>query len=309
MYKLINLSVIATALLSINIYAANVTVESASPSLYFDDTDHITGNPSYQWKFGTNTNADATINDFYMYELVNQQYVMRFYGTDSGKKLTNTLIVNSSGDINLADGSVFIDKSANHVGIGTTIPQGNSSSTSLDITSTSTSELFFSDAFNGWEIYTGASGLWFKDQVTASNPFKVINGAPTNSLVVYSSGNIGIGTSGPSAKLDVVGDIKSTVSVANTAGDGLTSLMVLEATNTDVSKVSDTAFVLRNGRTGKQWNFRTTKDGTGFAATINGTGGTEFEVVNDTNDFQNTKLYIGGKLVFANGKIQAGVLP
>ncbi len=103
--------------------------------------------------------------------------------------------------------------------------------------------------------------------------------------------------------LDVNGTIVATVESNNSVGDGLTKVMVLDANNTNTAKQSDAAFTLRNGRTGTQWNFRTTGGGNGFAATKEGTGGVEFKVVNKTGDINGTTLTVGGIVIFEDGQL------
>jgi len=168
--------------------------------------------------------------------------------------------------------------------------------------------LYQTDGFvdGQWALDVGSDGLWFvpKDDMagTYSAPLKVRHDAASNTLVIgtnddtnVTNGYVGIGTDSPEAKLDV------RYNGENTAGDGLTNLMVLEATNTNATLTSDTGFALKNGRSGKQWNFRTTDDGTGFAATINGTGGTEFKIINNTANISGTNLYLGSGATCVNG--------
>ena len=167
--------------------------------------------------------------------------------------------------------------------------------------------LYLFDGYGSkWGMDAGNDGLWFVADRPVPDTYgaalKIRNVAKNNTLVIggiddqnATSGYVGIGTDTPESQLNVKWE------GSNPEGDGLTKLMVLETTNSDASKTSDAGFVLRNGRTGKQWNFRTTKDGSGFAATIDGTKGTEFEVVNDTNDKTNTKLYLGNGASCVNG--------
>ena len=307
---------ITTALLLFTFFgvqgqAADLTASSASPKITFTDSDPV----------GTSTiSVNKRTNDtwFNIYDDVGNWLIHGLLTNDSDRSID----IAANGNINLANGSVFIERLTNAVGVGTTTPEEdihvvNTSTTTVGVfplTTTRGDATLKLDAYDNssWSmgaryykttLGSGIKSFGITDNSTANTPFSIYQGASANSLNIYSS-NVSIGT-----KLNVHDTISSTFNGATTAGDGLTTVMTLEATNSDASKVSDTAFVLRNGRTGKQWNFRTTKDGDGFAATINGTGGTEFEIVNDTTDFHNTKLYIGGKLVFANGKIQAGVLP
>lgn len=55
-----------------------------------------------------------------------------------------------------------------------------------------------------WEIQTGASIFQIDDQLTGTRPFAIEETAPTDSLYIASSGDIGMGTSTPAAGLDMV---------------------------------------------------------------------------------------------------------
>lgn len=169
--------------------------------------------------------------------------------------------------------------------------------------------LYQTDGFlNGqWALDAGSDGLWFVPKEadltgTYNAPLKVRHDALANTLVIgtnddtnVTNGYVGIGTDTPESQLNIKwnGD--------NSAGDGLSALLVIDTTNTNANKTSDAGFILRNGRTGKQWNFRTTDDGEGFAATINGTGGTEFKLTNATNNIAGTNLYLGSGAKCVNG--------
>ncbi|WP_415407451.1 tail fiber domain-containing protein [Sulfurovum sp. CS9] len=157
--------------------------------------------------------------------------------------------------------------------------------------------LYQYDGFGAqWGFDVGSDGLWLVPKVpvggTYSAPFKLRNAAADNVLVIGGNaegteGYVGIGTDAPSAKLDVQW------SGSNTAGDGLTNLLVLSATNSAVDKSSDAGFRLVNGNTSKGWNFRTNSGGDAFQATLQGTGGSEFTVKNATANVSGTELYLG----------------
>jgi len=155
-----------------------------------------------------------------------------------------------------------------------------------------------------WAFDVGSHGLWFVNKAPVSGsynaPFKVDNNATANALVVGSSesgkeGFVGFGTDTPNAQVDIKW------SGTNTVGDGLTGLVELTATNTVGDSKSDAGFVLRNGSTNKQWNFRTSNSGDSFSATQQGTGGTEFKVYNDTGAVSGTKVYVGNGASCVNG--------
>lgn len=105
-----------------------------------------------------------------------------------------------TGDLNVGSGDFFVDDSAGRVGIGTTSP-----SYLLHLSGTAP-ELAFQD--------TDGSAIWRARSVTnnfhitetgAGDPFIIQSGAGANALVINSSGNVGIGTTSPSAKLHVDG--------------------------------------------------------------------------------------------------------
>ncbi len=256
-------------------YAADLTASSSTPRINFVDTDS-----------GTNV-IDIVTTDggfFNIYDPVNNDWIIWGYSTGNS---SNTFQYDSSGDINLADGSVFIDRSEKSMGIGTVAPE-----TSLHIAGDGDIRSDYSG--HGWKLDN--NGAWFNiGSTTTFWPFSIHEDAPAMSLQIVADGDIGLGTNSPQAKLDVRGDIEATWSGSNTVGDGLTNLITLSATNSDVggSITSDAGFRLVNGSTSKGWNFRTNSGGDSFQATLQGTGGSEFTVTNATANVSGTELYLG----------------
>jgi hypothetical protein len=113
---------------------------------------------------------------------------------------TLTVLTGGTGDLNWDSGTLFVDSSANAVGIGTSSPSGNlhvssSGDTIARITSADGNGAFLdlgdaSDPDGGRIVYDSGSNLGFS---TAS----------TERMRIDSSGNVGIGTSSPSQKLTV----------------------------------------------------------------------------------------------------------
>ena len=258
-----------------------------SPGVYFNDTgDANNGSWGYSWFLG------GFAEDFRL--IRNNLIIVQI---DQSSNTENTMIVDSLGDINLADGSVFIDRSANQMGIGTSIP-----ATEIHTVGGDTPTLRLDQDGSGgwspqiWDVAGNETNFFVRDVTNGSTlPFRIQPGAPTSSIYINSTGDIGIGTSSPTAKLDVQGDITSTWTGSNTVGDGLTNLVTLTATNSDVggSITSDAGFRLVNGSTSKGWNFRTNSGGDSFQATLQGTGGSEFTVTNATANVSGTELYLG----------------
>jgi len=167
--------------------------------------------------------------------------------TITGAKTFTSALTQSGGDVNFDSGTLFVDESANRVGIGTSSP-----STTLDIngsikanrtntfpaefTTTSSQTDILRGAIVGNAISTGdmADGfgpaVTFQIQDNTSNlePIAYFGGFRDGSdvkgglafytataqynyqerMTIKSDGNVGIGTTSPSAKLDVVGDVE-----------------------------------------------------------------------------------------------------
>ncbi|WP_415407296.1 tail fiber domain-containing protein [Sulfurovum sp. CS9] len=303
--SIIAASILLSPLLLVQLNAADVIVSSGMPVIDFDDTNTV----GDDWRISGNRNY------WYLRNQVNDVVAMRFPkqsiaansfiaevstgnidiadgAMNINRAQKNALISDSSGDINLANGSVFIDRSADRMGIGTTTPSG-----ALHVKSSGNTDFYLENGTGSaiWRTRIGGSSLdyYITDITNGTQPFTIENNTASNTLYLDSTNNVGIGTNSPQAKLDIRGDIASAWAGSNTVGDGLTNLLVLSASNSEVDKSSDVGFRLVNGSTSKGWNFRTNSGGDSFQATLQGTGGAEFTVTNATSDVSGTELYLG----------------
>lgn len=123
---------------------------------------------------------------------------------------TGTL-TGSTGVLNIGSGQVYKDASGN-VGIGTTSP-----SSRLDITWTANAGIRLSDGTVTGVIYnTGGNSMGIG---AITNHPMVLYTNNTERMRIDSSGNVGIGTSSPSGKLDVSTGINLGLSYLNVAYD------------------------------------------------------------------------------------------
>jgi len=163
--------VVMSILLTFSFYllpakAADLTVTDPSPTIYFDDT----GESGTEWGLS----GDRT--RFYLYNYDTAKYLLNIYdSTDMqlemgptsfkikdqlGNNIVNirrnapySLDIQDDGDVSLAGGSVFINASANRLGIGTTTP-----SAAIQLT-TPVPQILFDDSDE-----TGSEWLMSADQ-------------------------------------------------------------------------------------------------------------------------------------------------
>jgi uncharacterized protein (DUF1499 family) len=158
------------------------------------------------------------------------------------------------------------------------------------------SENTFLGDYAGYSNVSGSYNIFIGNEAgsdeNGSNKLYIENGATSTPLIYGEFDN---------QLLRVNGALEAIHESDNPTGDGLMKVLVLTGTNTNLDKGSDAGFALTNGRTGKAWNFRTTDDGDGFAATINGTGGTEFRIVNASTRYTGANLYLGSGAKCENG--------
>ncbi|MCK4496993.1 MAG: hypothetical protein KAU24_02295, partial [Candidatus Aenigmarchaeota archaeon] len=108
---------------------------------------------------------------------------------------------------------VYNDTSAVTVGIGNNTPI-----TKLAISSPSDQlGIIDSDGSQEWRLSANSNMLYIEDENTGAIPFKIEDGADTDTLIIDDAGHVGIGKTGPTYTLDANGTIRS----KPTSGDGV----------------------------------------------------------------------------------------
>ncbi len=320
--SIVTASVLMTAVLVSQASAADAVISDTSPSLYFDDTDYTA--TSNEWSIYSNTYSSSSGN-FTIRDIISDSFIFRaeaytgsspvyndfvFWAKADGdvcignnsicvqnsSNRANSLYVDTSGDINLADGSVFIDRSLNRLGVGTATPED-------DLHVKGTGDIILDDGTGKWGLWSVGTVFMFADYINGTQPITIDAATATNTLHLDSTDRVGIGTNVPQAKLDVRGDIKSSWSGSNTERDGTKYLVAMSANNSASGKTSDAGFALENKKQDFKWEFRTYEAGEGFTATKALTGGGEFRIENTTTDYRNVKMIVGGVTIFENGHL------
>jgi hypothetical protein len=215
----------------------NVGIGTTSPASKLDIILNSTGG----LKVDTNSDGGATITTYQgstnsnvrQIEFNAQNFQIKT-GVPQGTSTTDAL---------------FIDSSQN-VGIGTTSPTAK-----LHISNTSGDANIVLAGSSGQVLSIDQNSI---RTTTASQIAIFTNSTTTNGLYINSAGNIGIGTTSPSEKLHVVGNVR--IEGDLTVNGSYTQI------DTDVN-------------TTEQWNV--TNDGTGPAVTINQTGAQDIMDVQD----------------------------
>ena len=336
---------VLSCIFSVNAVASDGTISDPTPGVYFNDTDYTAQGNEWLWE----SNNPSTLGHMRLHDMIynNDPIYISNSATDvmalrryslgevclsdnalcikhSTTNKSHSLDVDSSGDINLANGSMFIDRSAKYVGIGTSVPEEdlhiiNTSTESGPYYTTNADASIRLDTYGGskwalgaryWGSIVGSDNYFaIRDVNSSTAPVVIYQGAANYSITISRSSKVGIGTNSPAAKLDVKGTIKSSDTYtakwkdSNTAGDGMKVLVSLDANNTASGKSSDVGFRLRNAQKDFQWDFRTFGYQEGFTATKVGSGGGEFVVLSPTNDFHDAIVKIGDVTIFENGHL------
>ncbi len=150
----------------------------------FEDTS-VGSFPSNDWQLTANDSASGGANRFSIEDI-------------TGGKVPFTVTAGAPTN------SVFVS-SAGRLGLGTSTPgtdihkvSGNTPTLRLDQDGSSgfTSQV--------WDVAGNETNFFIRDVTNASHlPFRIVPGAPTNSLVTAASGNVGLGTLNPLVRLHV----------------------------------------------------------------------------------------------------------
>lgn len=233
--------------------------------LHFQDTSNSASFPTTDWRIVANDSSNGGANYLAFEDATAGRIPFRV----EGGAPVNSLYVEADGDVGI--------KTANPV-VDLHIVEGNTPTLRL--------EQDGSDGFTPqtWDLAGNEANFFIRDVTNGSKlSFRIEPNTPQDTLYLDSTGNIGLGTTGPSEKLDVRG------SGVFQGTDGTTSLLVQEASTTNALRAMMTLqnngnllFRMDNALHSDTWDFATASGLN--ALTINANGGaSEFLLTNAGN--------------------------
>lgn len=166
----------------------------------FDDTSVTPGFPANDWRLVVNDSASGGVNHFTIEDVTSATFPFTIRSGAPG----NSLFVSGSGKIGVRTSTPVLDL---HVS------SGNTPAFRLEQNAT------FGFPAQTWDVGANEANFFVRDVTGGSRlPLRIRPGAPTSSLDVAASGNVGVGTSSPDARLDV--EASGSVELRLTAAGG-----------------------------------------------------------------------------------------
>ena len=162
-----------------------IRLKENNTRIKFDDTSTGTGFPNHDWQLTANDSASGGANKFSIEDITAATVPF----TVTGSAPTNAIFVDSTGRLGLRTATPVLDI---HVATSNTpamrLEQNNSGGFTAQT----------------WDIAGNEANFFVRDVTGGSRlPFRIRPGAPTSSIDISASGNVGIGTASPAAKVDI----------------------------------------------------------------------------------------------------------
>jgi hypothetical protein len=179
-----------------------IRLKENNTRIKFDDTSASAGFPANDWQLTANDSASGGASMFSIEDVTGAKVPF----TVTAGASTNSIFVDSTGRVGFRTSTPVLDL---HVATSNTpamrLEQNNSGGFTAQT----------------WDIAGNEANFFVRDVTGGSRlPFRIRPGAPTSSIDINASGNVGIGTASASTKLHVSGS------------DGSTKLLVSETSGT-----------------------------------------------------------------------------
>jgi hypothetical protein len=206
-----------------------IRLKENNTRIKFDDTSTSTGFPANDWQLTANDSASGGSSKFSIEDITGAKVPF----TVTAGAATNSIFVDSTGRVGFRTSTPVLDLHVN---------TSNTPAMRLDQNS--------SGGFTAqtWDIAGNEANFFVRDVTGGSRlPFRIRPGAPTSSIDINASGNVGIGTASPATKLH------SVVSSSSTATAPLDVAAIgLLVSNSDATANNVAAISLGNSAPGNQ---------------------------------------------------------
>jgi hypothetical protein len=177
-----------------------IRLKENNTRIKFDDTSVSAGFPANDWQLTANDSASGGSNKFSIEDITGSKVPF----TVTGGAPTNSIFVDSTGRLGLRTSTPVLDihsKTSNTPALR--FEQDNSGGFTAQT----------------WDVAGNEANFFVRDVTGGSRlPFRIRPGAPTSSIDISASGNVGIGTASPGQKLQVIGGQFGVFNTSTTAG-------------------------------------------------------------------------------------------
>lgn len=164
-----------------------IRLKENNTRIKFEDTSTSAGFPTHDWQLTANDSASGGAEKFSIEDITAATVPF----TVRGSAPTNSIFVDSTGRLGLRTATPVLDIHA------------NTSNTPAIRLEQNNSGGFTAQTF---DIGANEANFFVRDVTGGSRlPFRIRPGAPTSSIDISASGNVGVGTASPAEKLDVTG--------------------------------------------------------------------------------------------------------
>jgi hypothetical protein len=163
-----------------------IRLKENNTRIKFDDTSTAAGFPANDWQLTANDSAAGGANKFSIEDITGAKVPF----TITAGAATNSIFVDSTGRVGLRTSTPVLDLH---------ITTGNTPAHRLEQTA--------AGGFTAqtWDIAANEANFFVRDVTGGSRlPFRIRPGAPTSSIDINASGQVGVGTASPSTQLHVV---------------------------------------------------------------------------------------------------------
>jgi hypothetical protein len=233
-----------------------IRLKENSTRIKFEDTS-VGSFPSNDWQLTANDSASGGANKFSIEDITGSKVPF----TITAGAATNSIFLDSTGRLGLRTATPVLDI---HV---------NTSNTPAIRLEQNSSGGFTAQT---WDVAGNEANFFVRDVTGGSRlPFRIRPGAPTSSIDINASGDVGIGTASPTQKLHVSGSDGLTEALISETSGTTALRTLLELSNNGASRfnITDTSTGATFGINNSSGNINMIKSGAGVTAfTLTGAG-------------------------------------